>query len=305
MRSPARIALALFAALVTSASADAHAYCRASTCAEGQLCGPPPWDDPICKPLVWLRPCVGVSVQIDASEEVPFDAAEAAVDQAFRTWEQPACDDVTLAEPGIRVLNLGAVECNLVEYNSNGGNANVVAFRDAAWPHPAGPHNIALTTVTFDTRTGEIYDADMEVNTYGFPFTTSDNPEEIQTDLLSVLTHEAGHFLGLAHAEDTSATMWPNYTEGETGPRDLSPDDIEGICAIYPPPAAPIDVSTCNPIPRHGFSPACLANQTEGDCSIGGAPGAPGGTRGEAPFAIAALVLALRSIRAKSARRAP
>ncbi|MDI3291566.1 matrixin family metalloprotease [Polyangium sp. 15x6] len=305
MRSVPRLALAALAlALVTSAAAEAPAYCRASTCAEGQLCGPPPWDDPACKPLLWKRPCVGVSVQVEGSEEVPYPLALAVVEESFRAWEEPVCETALPGPPNIHVQNLGPVACDRVEYNSKAGNANVVVFRDATWTHPDGPHNIALTTVTFDTKTGEIYDADMEVNTHGFPFTTSDNPEEVQTDLLSVMTHEAGHFLGLAHAEDANATMWPNYTSGSLLPRTLAADDIAAICEVYPPTGEPVDTARCNPLPRHGFSPECAAKQTEGDCSVRGAAGS--GEAGDAAPALALVALGIvcaRRIRARSARR--
>ena len=271
MRAAICLTLAIATTLGTARSASA--FCRASTCRESIICdGEEPFD-PACKPLQWKRPCVGVSTQISASNQVPFAIADALVTRSFEVWEEPTCDDLTGAKPNIHVTNMGAVDCNLVEYNSRGGNANLVVFRDGTWPHPEGPHSIALTTVTFDTRTGEIYDADIEVNSAIFTFTTTDT--NVQTDLLSVLTHEAGHFLGLTHSLDSNATMWANYTSGLIGPRTLALDDIGGVCVMYPPVDTPIDKSACNPIPRHGFSPACLSKQTEGDCSVSRAIGAP------------------------------
>ncbi len=304
MRSLSRFAFALGMVLVTGAGAEAHAYCRASTCAEGQLCGPPPWDDPSCKALVWKRPCVGMSVHVAGSAEAPFALAEALVEESFRVWELPACESGIPGTPNIHVENLGSVACDRVEYNSNGGNTNIIVFRDAAWTHTDGPHNIALTTVTFDTKTGEIYDADIEVNTAGFPITTADNIEEVQTDLLSVMTHEAGHFLGLAHAEDADATMWPSYTSGSTLPRTLAADDIQAICEAYPPTGEPVDTTRCNPLPRHGFSPECLAKQTEGDCSVRrGAGVEETGALAPALVLMALAFAGAQRIRARNARR--
>ena len=259
--------VAIVAAFVATLLAPtASAYCRASTCAEGQLCGPPPWDDPTCIPLAWKRPCVGYSLTAAASADVPLDAAESIVKASFEAWETASCDELATTHPSIHVVDTGPVGCDLVEYNSAGGNANIIAFRDIAWPHPTGPHNIALTTVTYDNKTGEIYDADMEINTASFDFTMAD--DNVQTDLLSVMTHEAGHFLGLAHSEIPDATMWANYTPGTVDARSLSPDDITLVCTTYEPTSEPVDPATCNPIPRHGFSEACLSNQTEGDCSV-------------------------------------
>ena len=59
-------------------------------------------------------------------------------------------------------------------------------------------------------------------------------------DFRNVVTHEAGHYLGLAHnqheeiANGREATMfWAIETRNEITRRDLAPDDIDGICAIY------------------------------------------------------------------------
>jgi len=307
MRSAASSWLFLGGAFVaTLLSSRVDAFCLASTCAEGQVCGPPPWDDPTCKALAWVRPCVSVSLEVRASKKVPLDVAEPLVMQAFAAWESPLCD-AEGGRPNIHVINMGTVSCDLVEYNSKGGNANVVTFRDATWPHPSGPHNIALTTVTFDTKTGEIYDADMEINSSSFELTNGD--ADVQTDLLSVVTHEAGHFLGMAHSEIATATMFPSYTPGTVDARSLSPDDVSAICQTYPPATTPVDTNTCNPIPRHGFSPACLSKQTEGDCSVhAGDAGGSGDTK--APLVITlgllvGLVRLRRSTTNRNARRAP
>lgn len=267
MRISTRLLFIVGLGFVMSSTTEANAYCRSTTCKDVPLCDADPNIDPSCIPLVWKRPCVGVSMQVDGSNQVPWDVANAIVTKAFQTWEEPVCDPMTGGKPNIHVENLGPVECNLVQYNSKAANANIVVFRDDNWPHPSGPHNIALTTVTYDIRTGEIYDADMEINSAGgFGFTTGDG--DVQTDLLSVVTHEAGHFLGLTHSLEATATMWANYTTGDIGPRTLSVDDIGAVCEVYPPVEPPVDKTTCNPIPRHGFSPKCLSKQDEGNCSV-------------------------------------
>ncbi|MFO0614300.1 MAG: matrixin family metalloprotease [Polyangiaceae bacterium] len=95
-------------------------------------------------------------------------------------------------------------------------------------------------------------------------------------DLASVLVHETGRFLGLQHSLDDTATMRPFYDMGSTELRDVAPDDVAAICALYPPDPS-VD-ETCNPLGRHGFSPDCLAAQTEADCAfaVGDAPASLG-----------------------------
>jgi hypothetical protein len=288
-------------AAVSTFAGQARAYCRATTCDdEGSLCNPQQSTD--CgDALRWRSRCVGFSVQEDASAQVTRTQARGIVRQAFEAWEQAACPGG--GNPSIFSENLGYVPCERAEYNEAAGNANVVVFRDHFWPHPEGTHNIALTTVTFDTNTGEIFDADIEVNTEGYDLTVTD--VTLDYDLLAVMTHEVGHFLGLAHSEDLDASMFAIYTQGSIDARSLSPDDVAAICAAYPPKEP---VESCNPIPRHGFSPECAGSQTEGDCSVAEVTGAPAGTgdRGSASRPAAALVLLAAGcaiLRARSATR--
>lgn len=246
--------------------ATAHAYCRASACpsgvGEGALCEPSQGTD--CgKPLRWKRDCVGIAVQKDASDSVTYPVAKGTVRAAFEEWESSGCGE---EGPGIHVEILNKVECGKVEYNQDAANVNVLVFRDDGWPHDDdGVHNIALTTVTFDKDTAEIYDADIEVNTTKFDLTVSNEVGLTDKDLLAVLTHEAGHFFGLAHSEDPGATMNAVYNDSEPFAfRSVEADDQSGICAAYPPK----DLKACNPIPRHGFASACGDGQSASTCSV-------------------------------------
>jgi hypothetical protein len=122
----------------------------------------------------------------------------------------------------------------------------------------------------------------MEINSFQNHFTTTDTLAMVDVDLRSVMTHEAGHFLGLAHTGVPEATMFPNYQNGTLDLRSPKDDDQQAICNAYPPDRTP--KGTCDGLPRHGFSPECQASQTEGTCSI--RPGVQG-------FSVAALLPAL------------
>jgi hypothetical protein len=219
--------------------------------------------------------------------------AETIVDLAFDQWRFVDCAG---RRPGLYVWNMGQVACGDVEYNKDAGNANVVVFRDGAWPHIDDTHNIALTTTTFDPDTGELLDADIELNSSTFTFTVDDL--SIEYDLLSVLTHEAGHFLGLGHSQLAEATMFAAYDAGTIELRTPDADDVAAICSLYPPDDA-VD-SSCNPLQRHGFSPDCRDEQTEGSCAF--RPLRPGAETDRAFAAFVVLALA-RALRARSGRR--
>ncbi|WP_438044590.1 matrixin family metalloprotease [Sorangium sp. So ce128] len=305
-RRPARAhaIAAACSALVAAALAypgDALAFCRTSVCppektASGEaetaaVCTPPQGND--CgTPLAWPSPCVSYSLQEDASAQVSLQEAEAIFEQAFAAWTGADCGDGQT--PRMEVTYLGPVACDAHEYNKRKANANIVMFRDDGWPYVDSGNTLALTTVTYHLKTGEIYDADMEVNSFDVALSQGDDNGSF--DLLSIATHEAGHFLGLSHSSEPSATMVAGYRPGL---RDLSQDDRDGICAVYPP-GEPID--GCNPTPRHGFSALCAADQPEVKESDGcaAAPRGNAGQRGRGGgLVLAALALVGVAVRAR------
>jgi MYXO-CTERM domain-containing protein len=286
------------AALSLLLSADlAGAYCRTSSCDAqsktdahtGQVCTPKMAGD--CGTVIsWAQPCVGWSLQKAASKKgITFAQAEQVFKDAFARWTSAMCSGG--GTPLMTVNEATPANCDKHEYNQMVGNANIIMFRDDAWPYEGSSNTLALTTVTYNLDTGEIYDADMELNSADVNFTIDDT--NVEYDLPSIATHETGHFLGLAHSPLPDATMFPDYTPHSTNLRDLSADDIAGICAIYPPGTPP---SSCDDTPRHGFSPDCAADQPPPSkgCAMAACASSSSPAGAAAAAALAALVLAAR-----------
>lgn len=265
----------------------AEAYCRTTTCIPSENCE----YDPVTGCAVngtfleWKRSCVSFSVQQDGSPRrgIDYEEAHSIIAGAFANWLDTSCPG---GRPSLDIADLGAVSCNAPQYNQSGPNANVWMFRDDAWESDrgfAGAAELAITIVTYHPDTGEIYDADVEINSHQIPITIGD--ENVQYDLASIVTHEAGHFLGLSHSRVLDSVMRVNYLPGTTSLRQLAEDDREGICAIYPPDR---EVPNGNCTPRHGFTSACY-RPNDGGCSIASQ------TVGRAPplprWAFAALAL--------------
>jgi hypothetical protein len=162
---------------------------------------------------------------------------------------------------------------------------NRLIFRQDGWcldPSPTGsnqslcydPSALAITSVFQRKTSGEILDADLEVNATNF--TWGDfvgHPELFESDthdFQGAVTHEFGHVIGLDHAcfspggtfadgslvprpadnngnpvPDCSPDNPPSITQttmyvsvatpsAEVELRSLAPDDVQGACDIYP-----------------------------------------------------------------------
>lgn len=265
---------------------SAQAYCRTTTCDPQDPTVTCEYDANGCLltgvPLAWPDLCVTFAVEQNASplRGISFEEASETVNRAFQAWVSADCGEGR--HPSIGAVPLGVSYCNKVEYNFpqpdkpvvRAPNANIVMFRDDGWPNTGADATLALTTVTYNTVTGEILDADIEVNSFGVDLTTGD--KNVTNDLQSILTHEVGHFFGIAHSRARGASMNPEYKVhlGDTSFRTLSPDDQEAICVVYPPQAE--DVTDCTGEgPRFGFSRYC-AVQAQANAALLCSVGLPG-----------------------------
>jgi uncharacterized protein (TIGR03382 family) len=175
-----------------------------------------------------------------------------------------------------------------------------------------------LTTLHFiddpkSDRNGTLLDADVELNAINFRIAVDHESTAplglCESDLANTFTHEIGHLMGLDHTcwsgvgaqltddegnpvpscslepelseEVREATMFSFQDCGETKKATPEPDDIAGVCAIYPTAADPDE---------------CRA----ADLDPGGCAAAGGG----GPAWLAAAALALLALRRRSRRRA-
>lgn len=93
----------------------------------------------------------------------------------------------------------------------------------------------ATLTGYYVSQTGDdrIYDADVYTNTAIQFYSSREAGCSSEYDIDGVMTHEAGHIIGLGHSSVSGATMYPSVSACNTNPRSLATDDINGKNDLY------------------------------------------------------------------------
>ena len=219
--------------------------------------------------VTWTRRNFTYHVDSAGSARTPGGAEFTAIESAFATWQAVSNDcsdftftrgaDVVAPRTGKRTTSENDIiwrerSCDGIVpegdpcWRDENKNCSSVY---SCWPHAFGV--LALTTVTHSTRTGAIYDADIELGGVNHLFTTVSSPRCapgkeavtcVATDVQNTMTHEIGHVLGFAHVEDPESTMYAYAEDGELTKRVVDRGTIEGFCTTYPRGEPPLP---CDP----------------------------------------------------------
>jgi hypothetical protein len=237
--------------------------------------------------LFWPRRDVHWTLNEEGTADLSIEQLEAALETSFQAWTDEDCSDLAYVYDGRTSRGDAGFDSKAAD------NINLIVFRDRScsevvpsgdpceadadpfacanaygcWAHSTSV--IALTTTSYNRHIGNVVDADMEFNASPsggggrFRFTATpgttpvctraDQQGCVDTDLQNTATHEAGHFLGLSHSPEPDATMYASAPLGETTKRTLSPDDVAGLCDVYPAGAPP---TTCTPTGRIVVAPS-------------------------------------------------
>jgi hypothetical protein len=247
-------------------------------------------NDPKAHCLWWGRPDIVFRQSSVGNPGTTGETEFTAIAESFASWQaiSDGCGSFTLSEgPRTSSRKVGSA-------SKGGTDENVVLFRqtrcsqvvsasDGCWRREdcgnthdcwdALPDVIALTFSSYEPRSGEIRDSDIEFNGERFVFTTVDSPNCTQGnhhqgcvayDIQNTATHEIGHLLGLDHSLVATSTMYRSAPPGETSKRSLDADSQQFVCDVYPRgrPAQDCRVDTykgtlgqaagCNAIPGAG-----------------------------------------------------
>jgi len=234
------------------ASRGANAHCLTTTVNEPRGYDPAVsgcWTSGVT--VAWPDASIDLQVDAFASRKVPFEVARRIVDESFAKWSSVECKlpgaltTDAVMHPKFRWRDLGAKtvdvsDCTTEECEHDRLAENrLILFRDDEWPNADGAVTYALTTLTYRTNSGRVVGAFMEVNTADHDFVEHAPSSGPAVALDYVITHEAGHFLGLAHSNQFESIMYRAY-RGDSD-ASLRPDDVGAICAIRAatPPSQP------------------------------------------------------------------
>jgi MYXO-CTERM domain-containing protein len=172
----------------------------------------------------WSRSALPVPYKVDlnSSRDLGRSATRTVVEASFATWAAPSCS-------AFRASFSSEVTGGRADANDG---QNTLVWIYGSWPAELGGSDTIGVTTPVWYQGGSMVDADMQFNGASHRWTTSPSGYN-DVDAQSIITHEAGHFLGLDHSNVVSATMYYAY-EGGTSLRTLASDDISGVCALYP-----------------------------------------------------------------------
>jgi hypothetical protein len=269
--------------------ATSFAYCRTTT-AESLATSCPEVCQITGLPLYWPKRDLTYVLNERGFPDLSPTQLQSILATAFGAWEKVQCEggasiDLSIEQlPGRTQLEVGP--------RVNEPNDNVIVhIPEIDWDDD--PRAFAITKIWYNKKNGHILGADMQFNGTMDPFGECLDKDgcagSALTDLRNVVTHEAGHFLGLAHSDEPDSTMWCDAAPGDVDKRDLDVDDVAGLCAIYGPNAQPDPDA---PSPDE-------SNRRTSSCSAG--PG--GAARGPAGGGLVLVLAAFGQLLARLRRR--
>jgi MYXO-CTERM domain-containing protein len=199
--------------------------CETQSCASGTVC-----TNKRCVPVFKTAATVGNLSNGNDVNGIPYQDIVNATQRAFANWTGAR---VTDCQTSWDIVYGGSFSSPVGQQAlGNNGSNNVIWLTGNEYAH--GSTTLALTT-TWAFESGKIVDADMELNgNVKWDDEFGNVTTQTRFDYESIILHEVGHFLGLAHSTPRAAVMFADFLPAETR-RSLTPTDTNDVCTVYPP----------------------------------------------------------------------
>jgi hypothetical protein len=231
-------------------------------------------------PYAWNASCVGVRAFPRTVANLSTSETQNAIAGAVEAW---SAQNPSLASCSFLDLYLTVSPEGDHQPPAQFDGTNNIGFLTDVWCARTteaasvcyDPAALALTTNFARTSTGEIVDADIEINAVNFVWAdlATRTGTDAEQDLQSAVTHEIGHLIGLDHTCDLGTgaetpkdedgnvlpdcesastnvretTMFASGALTDTSKRTLASDDQRGLCEIYALHTDPMRCPTPDP----------------------------------------------------------
>jgi MYXO-CTERM domain-containing protein len=274
----------------------------------------------------WPSSCATVTIYLNGFTMMTADEVAKSIAAAAHAWSpsEVTCPgpsgDAGSTHPYFEIIPSLSTGGPVPEVAYDGKNS--IIFQTSTW---TDDDVIIAATSHFSTPDGAIVDTDIQINAVSTSWVDFDgsggNHVDMAVDLQTALTHEFGHFLGLAHTcvnlgdapaqptDDQGApvpacpsppatpddvpqaqsVMWFFVEPDSNAKRVLAPDDVRAVCELYPAAQDP-----------H----ACSANLPDDGCGCRTGGGTSAGGAALLALALSAALIRQRRLRSDRDRRA-
>jgi len=163
---------------------------------------------------VWCSPAE-YALRSPGSADLGEGTTATELQRGMDDWSRVDCS-------GLRTSYQGTTSTGTASFDGN----SVVDWIESGWRSSSVA--IGVTTPQWSGRC--INQADMEMNGVNYTWITGAGRGG-NVNAYSIILHEGGHFMGLGHSSDRSATMYGSYGGGVDS---ITADDRAGICTLYP-----------------------------------------------------------------------